>query len=196
MAVTSIGGHQSGQNLKKIPSFIVKNGQQKPPQNRGGFCCVLGCFFLIFFVFFSLFLLTSCRFVTSWNSKTAHQMRSQADFYTPLGLGGAALSAVQRQRCIKISEGPWGTGFLYTQRRKNITNISFWSGFPADIPDPYAQMPRGQKVSPHHRGRRKTHFLVRTSTIFGADVHDPKGCRKTLCKKVCVDFLAPIHSFR
>ena len=22
----------------------------------------------------------------------------------------------------------------------------------------------------------KTHFLVRTSTIFGADVHDPKGC--------------------
>ena len=44
-------------------------------------------------------------------------------------------------------------------------------------------MPRGQKVSPHHLGRRKTHFLVRTSTIFGADVHDPKGCRKTLYKK-------------
>ena len=40
-------------------------------------------------------------------------------------------------------------------------------------------MPRGQKVSPHHRGRRKTHFLARTSTIFGADVHDPKGCWKT-----------------
>ena len=33
---------------------------------------------------------------------------------------------------------------------------------------------------------------MRTSTIFGADVHDPKGCRKTLyAKKVCVDFLAP-----
>ena len=44
-------------------------------------------------------------------------------------------------------------------------------------------MPRGQKVSPHRRGRRKTHFLVRTSTIFGTDVHDPKGCRKTLYNK-------------
>ena len=52
-------------------------------------------------------------------------------------------------------------------------------------------MPRGRKVSPHHRGRRKTHFLVRTSTIFGADVHNPKGCWKSLCNKVCVDFLAP-----
>ena len=41
-------------------------------------------------------------------------------------------------------------------------------------------------------GPEETHFLVRTSTIFGADVHDPKGCRKTLrTKKVCVDFLAP-----
>ena len=43
--------------------------------------------------------------------------------------------------------------------------------------------PGGQKVSPHHRGRRKTHFLVRTSTIFSADVHDPKGRGKTLYKK-------------
>ena len=42
---------------------------------------------------------------------------------------------------------------------------------------------QGSKVSPHHRGRRETHFLVRTSMIFGADVHDPKGCRKTLYKK-------------
>ena len=30
--------------------------------------------------------------------------------------------------------------------------------------DPYARMPRGQKVSPRHRGRRETHFA--------ADVHD------------------------
>ena len=44
-------------------------------------------------------------------------------------------------------------------------------------------MTLGQKVSPHHRGRRNTHFLVRTSTIFGADVHDPKGFWKTLYKK-------------
>ena len=32
-------------------------------------------------------------------------------------------------------------------------------------------MPRGQEVSPHDRGRRKAHFLVWTSTIFGADVY-------------------------
>ena len=75
---------------------------------------------------------------------------------------------------------------------QKIGEISaFRSGLPADIPDPYARMPQGQKGSPHHRGRRKTHFLVRTSTIFGADVHDPKGCRKLCTKKVCVDFLAP-----
>ena len=61
-----------------------------------------------------------------------------------------------------------------------------------DIPDPYARTPRGQKASPHHQGHRKTHFLVRTPTIFGADVHDPKGCRKTCTKKVCIYFLAPI----
>ena len=28
-----------------------------------------------------------------------------------------------------------------------------------DIPDPYAQMPRGQEVSPHHLGCKRTHFL-------------------------------------
>ena len=36
------------------------------------------------------------------------------------------------------------------------------------ISDPYAQMPWDQKVSPHHRGRRKTHFLVRTTTRVSA----------------------------
>ena len=56
--------------ILKIPSFIVKNGQQKPPQNRGGFCCVLGFFFLNFSVFFFSFLLISCCFMTSWNPKT------------------------------------------------------------------------------------------------------------------------------
>ena len=59
-----------------------------------------------------------------------------------------------------------------------------WSGFPADIPDPCAWMPRGQRVPPHYWGHRKAHFLVRTSMIFGVDVHDPKGCGKTLYKKV------------
>ena len=43
-------------------------------------------------------------------------------------------------------------------------------------------MPRAQKVSPHQWGLRETHFLGWTSTIFGADVHDPKGSRKTLYK--------------
>ena len=54
-------------------------------------------------------------------------------------------------------------------------------------------MPRGQKVSPHHWGRRKTHFLVRTYTIFGADVHDPKGCRKTLYKKSFALIFWPLY---
>ena len=73
-------------------------------------------------------------------------------------------------------------------RKKNSINTNFWSGFPADMPDPYAWMPWGQKVSPHHRGSRKAHFLVRTSTIFGADVHDPKVVEQLCTKKVCVDF--------
>ena len=70
-----------------------------------------------------------------------------------------------------------------TQGRKNSININFLVRIPAAIPDPYARMPRGQNVSPHHRGCSKTHLLVRASTIFCADVHDPKGCRKTLYKK-------------
>ena len=82
------------------------------------------------------------------------------------------------------------------REEKTAQTQTFWSGFPADIPDPYARMPRGQKVSPHHRGRRKMHSLVRTSTIFGADVHDPKGCRKTLYKKSLRWFLDPYGSRR
>ena len=35
----------------------------------------------------------------------------------------------------------------------------------------------------HPLGPRKMHFLVRRSMIFGADVHDPKGSRKTLSRK-------------
>ena len=63
---------------QKIPNVIVKKGQQKLPQNCGGFCCVLDFFFLNFFVFFSLVLLSSCCFMISWNPNTAHQMRLQA----------------------------------------------------------------------------------------------------------------------
>ena len=61
--------------FKKIPSFIGKDGPQKPPQNRG---CVFGFFLLDVSAFFPLFLLISCGFMTSWNPKTAHQMRLQA----------------------------------------------------------------------------------------------------------------------
>ena len=64
--------------ISKIPSFIVKNCQQKPPQNRGGFCCTLGFLFLNFFVFFPSFLLISRCFMPSWNPKTAHEVWLQA----------------------------------------------------------------------------------------------------------------------
>ena len=43
--------------------------------------------------------------------------------------------------------------------------------------------PGSKSFSPPPGPQEKRTFLVRTSTIFGADVHDPKGCRKTLYKK-------------
>ena len=55
-------------------------------------------------------------------------------------------------------------------------------------------MPLGQKVSPHHWGRITTHFWVRMSTIFGADVHEPKGSRITLYKKKFALFFWPKHT--
>ena len=62
---------------------------------------------------------------------------------------------------------------------------------------PLRPVPWGQKGSPHHRGHRKTHFLVRTSMIFGADVHDPKGSRKTIYNKCLRRFFGPyIHDLK
>ena len=61
-------------------------------------------------------------------------------------------------------------------RKKQHKHKLFGPDFPQTFLTLTPRMPWGQKVSPHHRGRRKTHFLVRTSMIFGADVHDPKGC--------------------
>ena len=58
------------QKYLKVPHFISRNDQQEPPQNRGGFCCIFGFFFLNFFDFFPLFLLISCCFMPSWNPKT------------------------------------------------------------------------------------------------------------------------------
>ena len=67
------------------------------------------------------------------------------------------------------------------QGRKNSININFLCpDFSRTLLTLTPGCPGGQKVSPHHRDRRKTHFLVRTSTIFSANVHDPKGRRKTL----------------
>ena len=72
------------------------------------------------------------------------------------------------------------------------------SGFLADIPDAYARpaawMSRGQKVSPHRRDRRRTNLSVRTSTIFGADVHDPNRVGKVYAKIVWSDFGAPYQT--
>ena len=78
--------------------------------------------------------------------------------------------------------------------RRTSININFLVRISRGRSDPYARMPGGQKVSPHHRGRKKTHFLVRMSMIFGADVHGPKGSQKVCTKNICVDFLAPNFS--
>ena len=87
-------------------------------------------------------------------------------------------------------EGPEGIVFL--QGRKNIININFSVGFPADIPDPYAGTPLGQKGSPHHRGRRK-----KKKTLFGADVHDFRFSARTsmtrrVLEKLCTKKFALI----
>ena len=59
--------------------------------------------------------------------------------------------------------------------------------FGPDFPRTFLTLTPGcpgvKKFLPTTGAAGKTHFLVRTSTIFGADVHDPKGCRKTLYKK-------------
>ena len=78
------------------------------------------------------------------------------------------------------------------QERKNNININFLVRISRGHSWPfYARMPRGQKVSPHHPGCRKMHFLVRTSTVFGVDVHDPKGSQKTLYRKSLRWFSCP-----
>ena len=58
-----------GQKSQFFPSFIVKFGQEKPPQKRGGFSCFQvfsSFFFLPFFAF--VFLLSLC-ISTSWSLK-------------------------------------------------------------------------------------------------------------------------------
>ena len=76
-------------------------------------------------------------------------------------------------------------------RQEQHKHEIFGSEFRADIPDPHAQTRGVQKVSLHHLGRRKTHFVVRTSTIFCADVSNPKGPRKLYPGKACFASLVP-----
>ena len=61
-------------------------------------------------------------------------------------------------------------------------NTNFSVRISPDIPDPYAQMARGQKVSPHQRGRRETLFGADVHN-FRRDVHDPKGLEKLFITK-------------
>ena len=52
--------------------------QKNRHKNVAVFAVFLVSFFLNFFLFLSSFLLVSCFFMTSWNPKTAHQVRLQA----------------------------------------------------------------------------------------------------------------------
>ena len=65
------------------------------------------------------------------------------------------------------------------------------SGFPADIPDPCGirRDAQGVKKPLPINGAAGKHFLVRTSTIVGADIHDPKWFSKYFGHKVWSDYL-------
>ena len=47
-----------------------------------------------------------------------------------------------------------------------LSPLFCWSGIPADIPDPYARMPWGQKVSPHHPGHLRPVIIKPVGRIF------------------------------
>ena len=70
--------------ISKNPQFYSQKWPTKTAAKTWRFfVAFFGFFFLNFFVFFSLFLPPSCCFMTSWIPKTAHQMRLQAQKYTP-----------------------------------------------------------------------------------------------------------------
>ena len=50
-----------------------------------------------------------------------------------------------------------GVSELVKEEKKH-KHTFFGPDFPADIPDPYARTTLGQKVAPHHRGRRRAYF--------------------------------------
>ena len=56
--------------------------------------------------------------------------------------------------------------------RNDNTNLNFLDRMFYGRPDPYTQMLGGQKVSPHHQGRKKANFSA-DDHDFWRDVHDP-----------------------
>ena len=101
---------------------------------------------------------------------------------------------------------PWPVQRRYLAEPSKLPNLN--SGkkkqhkrklFGPDFPRTFLTLTPGRpwvKKFLHHRGRRKTQFLVRTSTIFAADVHDPKGSRKTLYKKSLHWFSGPYKPWK
>ena len=69
--------------------------------------------------------------------------------------------------------------------------------FGPDFPRTFLNLAPGcpgvKKFLPTTGAAGKRTFLCGRPRFFGADVHDPKGCRKTLYKKVCVDFWGPTN---
>ena len=65
-------------------------------------------------------------------------------------------------------------------RKKQHKHKLFGPDFP--IPDPYARMPSGHKVSPHHRGRRKRTFW-RGRPRFRSGRPSPEGLSKHFVQK-------------
>ena len=80
---------------------------------------------------------------------------------------------------------------LVSGKKKQHKHKLFGPDFPRTSLTLTPGCPRVKKFLPTSGAAGKTRFLVRTSTIFSADVHDPKGRRKTLYKK-SLRFLVPI----
>ena len=68
-------------------------------------------------------------------------------------------------------------------RQETTYELNCLARIPVDIMTLMPGCPGVKEFLPIHRRRRKSHFLVWASTIFGADVHDPKGSRKTVYPK-------------
>ena len=103
----------------------------------------------------------------------------------PVVIGKPASSPVEKRFLHAIFQG----------RKKQHKHKLFGPDFPRTFLTLTPGRPWVKKFLPITGAAEKPHFLVRTSTIFGADVHDPKGSRKTLYKKRLRWFFAP-KSFR